>query len=112
AADDESSMGDVLRGLTMTPAKLTTFGADTVVGTPIAVVRKTVECTKKCVNDFGWKTSNPLLKAVSPIVGIPAGVFTGAVEGVWLGWADAWNNNKKPLSKEAVSLGEMGGSSD
>lgn len=108
AGDNEAAFGDVLNGVLMTPVKIVAFGADTVIGTPIAVVRKTAQDTKKCVNDFGWKTDNLMLKAVSPFVGIPSGVFTGGLEGVWMGWTNAWNNNSKPLSKDAISLGDMG----
>jgi hypothetical protein len=106
-AGSESSVPDVLRGLTMTPAKIAAFGISTVIGTPIAVVRMTAHDTKKCVNDFGWKSDNMMLKAVSPFVGIPAGVFTGGVEGTWMGWTNAWNNNKTPWGKDALSLGDM-----
>jgi hypothetical protein len=109
ADDGEMAVPDLMRGISMTPLKLVAFGACTVVGTPIAVVRKTAEDTKKCVNDFGWKSDNKMLKAVSPIVGVPAGIFTGSVEGVWMGWTNSWNNNKKPFSKDAISLGDMSG---
>lgn len=108
AADGgETAVPDLLRGVSMTPVKLAAWGVSTVVGTPIAVLRYTAHDTKKCVNDFGWKSDNKMLKAVSPIVGIPAGVFTGGVEGTWKGWTNAWDNNKEPFGKEALSLGEI-----
>src|SRR5438128_11538206 len=71
----EMPIPDLMRGITMTPMKIAAFGVCTVVGTPIAILRMTATDTKKCVNDFGWKSDNKMLKAVSPIVGIPAGVY-------------------------------------
>lgn len=91
-----------------TTARLTIFTAGAVLGIPIAVVRKTAQNTVDTSKEMAGKSENKAAKAGLGLVGVPVGVFTGGLEGVWLGTTNSWTSSKdKPFSKDLVSLGEM-----
>jgi len=99
---------DVLRGVVVTPVRLAWFSAGTVIGTPIAMVRKTVDNTVDTHKSLSEKSEHKVLKAGACLVALPVGVFTGTLEGLYLGVENSWkNSNEPPFKKEMFSLGEL-----
>lgn len=105
-ADDLNGDG-VAKSLGATTWRLAVWSCGTVIGTPIAVLRKTFDNTVETTQNLAGK-DNPALKYTSPLVGLPVGIFTGSLEGLWLGPSNSWENSvEKPFSKELISLGEL-----
>lgn len=100
---------DSAKGVAMIPVRLVAFAAGAVVGTPIAVVRKTCENTSKMSGQLaGDNGDNVLLRGASALVTLPFAVFKGGLEGLYLGTANSWtNSSEKPFSAESFSLGDM-----
>ncbi len=79
-----------------------------VVGTPVALTRMSkreiITATRELVGD----TDNPLILGAAGILGVPAGLMSGGIYGLWAGAADSWvNADDNPYSRDAFSLGEM-----
>ncbi len=101
---------DSAKGVAMIPVRLVAFAAGAVVGTPIAVVRKTAENTKKMSGEMSGDSDNALLRGSCALVTLPFAVFKGGLEGIYYGTANSWaNSSEKPFSAESMSLGEMAG---
>ena len=100
---------DSLKGAAMIPVRLLAFGVGAVVGTPIAVLRKTCENTTTMSGEIGGK-DNPALRGASALAILPFAVFKGGLEGLYYGTANSWaNSSEHPFSKDSFSLGEMKG---
>lgn len=96
---------DVAKALFLAPLRLVAFSAGAVVGTPIAVLRKSYTNTHET---FSSKSDNKVMAAGACLVALPVGVFTGTVEGIYLGTKNSWmNSTEHPFGKDSFSLGEM-----
>jgi hypothetical protein len=96
---------DVAKALVKTPVRLVAFGAGAVVGTPIAVLRKSYQNT---MSTAGEKSDSKLKQAGAYALCLPVGIFTGTAEGVYLGTKNSWmNSSEHPFGKDSFSLGEM-----
>lgn len=103
AADDGK-----LKTVAMLPVKMVAFGAGAVVGTPIAIVRKTAQNTKAATKSIAGDNAHPVKVGAAALLGIPVGLFTGGLEGSYWGTANAWTNSSEhPFGKDSFSLGEM-----
>jgi|688.fasta_scaffold285689_1 hypothetical protein len=99
---------DSAKGVAMIPVRLLAFATGAVVGTPIAIVRKTCENTSVMSGDLSGKSDNPALRGASALVILPFAVFKGGLEGAYYGTANSWSNSsEKPFSADSFSLGEM-----
>lgn len=99
---------DVAKALVMTPVRLVAFGAGAVVGTPIAVLRKTYQNTMSTSETMTGKNDNKFLTAGACVLALPVGMFTGTLEGAYLGTKNSWmNSSEHPFGKDSFSLGEM-----
>jgi hypothetical protein len=88
--------------------RLASFTTGVIVGTPIAIFRKSVECTVSDTKELVGESRNPVFLVPAGIISLPWGVFSGGVEGLYTGVANSWvNSDDKPFSKDAFSLGEM-----
>lgn len=100
---------DSAKGVAMIPVRLLAFATGAVIGTPIAVVRKTAENTSKMSGELAGDDGNPVLRGGAALVILPFAVFKGGLEGLYYGTANSWaNSSEKPFSAESFSLGEMG----
>lgn len=100
--------GECAKKVAMAPVRLAAFGSGVVVGTPIAVARKSWTNYVDATNAAAGGSDKMLPLAAGALVGMPVGIFTGTVEGLWLGWANSWkNSSEKPFGKDSFSLGEL-----
>lgn len=90
-------------GLSGLPGKAlgATFGV--LFGTPIAIVRKSAVETVSATRDLVGETDNPFLLGAAGILGVPAGICSGVLQGPFVAAKNGWDN--KPFSKESFSLG-------
>jgi hypothetical protein len=96
---------DVAKALVLTPLRLVAFSAGAVIGTPIAVLRKSYANTHET---FSSKSDNKVMAAGTALAALPVGIFTGTLEGVFLGTKNSWmNSTEHPFGKDSFSLGEM-----
>jgi len=96
---------DVAKALVMTPVRLVAFGVGAVVGTPIAILRKSYSNTMATAQG---KSDNKFMQAGAYLVCLPVGIFTGTLEGAYLGTKNSWmNSSEHPFGKDSFSLGEM-----
>lgn len=97
-----------LHGVMMLPVRVVAFGVGAVVGTPIAIVRKTAENTHEMATEASGKSDNPLMVGACGLATLPFAVFKGGLEGTYYGTANSWkNSSEKPFSLDSFSLGEM-----
>lgn len=90
------------------PTNVPAFLAGVVVGTPIAIARMSKREIVTATKDLTGETDNKLLLGAGGVLGVPAGLMSGAIYGVYAGVADSWvNANDNPYSKDSFSLGEM-----
>jgi len=109
ASADESK--EMLKNVGMFPVRTLALGAGLLVGTPIAISRRTADRCSEYTGNFADKIGGkdhlpPVLFA--SVLGVPFGVIAGTSEGVYLGGKNAIANCvEKPFSKESFSLGEL-----
>lgn len=97
-----------MHGAVMLPVRIVAFGVGAVVGTPIAIIRKTAENTHEMATEASGKSDNKLLVGVAGIAILPFAVFKGGLEGGYYGTANSWkNSSEKPFSLASFSMGEM-----
>jgi hypothetical protein len=101
---DKGGLGKMLAGL---PGKAAAFTIGAIGGTPIAIVRVSARETVSATRDLVGETSNPLLLGAAGVLGVPAGVLSGALQGPVYGMKNSWDNLDEPFSKDAFSLGEI-----
>ncbi len=87
------------------PYRVAAFASGFLVGTPVAVVRKTVKETAAGNRDIIEDHHNIFLVAPATVVSLPFGAVAGTFEGVYHSTINSWS--KKPFSKDAFSLGPM-----
>jgi len=84
------------------------FASGWVIGTPIAVVRKTAQNTVDATKEASGNSDKKWKLAAASLVGLPVGIFTGSLEGTYWGFANSYkNSDEKPFGKDSFSLGEM-----
>lgn len=97
--------GKTAKGLTVGSAS---FVAGCLVGTPIAICRRTKISTVKSARELYSTEHNPIiLVASSPLI-FPRGMFNGTLAGLLYGVADSLVNLDKPFSKACFSIGDFG----
>lgn len=100
---------EVGKAVAKTTVRLPLFAAGTVLGVPIAILRKSAKNTSETTKELREKSENKFAKAGLSVFGAPVGVFTGTLEGMWVGTDNSWKSSKDKLfTKESVSLGDLG----
>lgn len=102
-----ADIGSAAKFAAKMPVEFASFCTGAVFGTPIAVARKTAQNSVKATKDASGNSDNKGKLAAASLIGLPVGIFTGSIEGVYWGLANSWTNSSKPFSKDAFSLGEM-----
>ncbi|MBX9725243.1 MAG: hypothetical protein K2X81_27815, partial [Candidatus Obscuribacterales bacterium] len=87
--------GDSVKGAAMIPVRLLAFGTGAVIGTPIAVLRKTCANTTEMSGQLSGKSENPALRGVCALATLPFAVFKGGLEGLYYGTANSWSNSSE-----------------
>ncbi|MCA9803907.1 MAG: hypothetical protein KC777_18180 [Cyanobacteria bacterium HKST-UBA02] len=106
-APAHADSGDFLSSAVKFPVALLSFTAGTVIGTPIAVLRKTASNTKETAEQVSGD-GGAVKTAAGYLVGLPVGIFKGTIEGLWLGPKNAaMNASESPFSKDGFSLGDL-----
>jgi hypothetical protein len=97
--------GKTVKGLTVGSAS---FVAGCMVGTPIAICRRTKISTVKSARELYTTEHNPIiLVASSPLI-FPRGIFNGTMAGLVYGVGNSLCNLDKPFSKACFSIGDFG----
>ncbi|MBI4532605.1 MAG: hypothetical protein HY711_01555 [Candidatus Melainabacteria bacterium] len=90
------------------PHRLAAFVAGVVIGTPIAIVRKSYQQTITATRDIVGESTNPLFVLPAGALSLPYAVLGGTFEGAYTGLLNAWvNSADDPFGKDSFSLGEM-----
>jgi hypothetical protein len=112
SSSEDINFGDVINGVSFTGARLVKCTMGLAVGTPIAVVRRTLRTTHETTKDITGDNKNEACSLLTEALVLPTvGVFVGGIEG--LGWSvsNSWKNSehKKPFDfkKELFSLGSL-----
>ncbi len=94
-------------GIGAVPSRLASFAVGTVVGIPIAMFRHSKEESVNATKDLVGDTDNKFIIAPAGLLGVPAGVLSGTMQGIVLGIKNAWTGSgDEPFSRESFSLGE------
>ncbi len=100
--------GDSVKGAAMIPVRLVAFATGAVIGTPIAIVRKTCSNTTEMSGQLSGKSDNIALRGACGLATLPFAVFKGGLEGIYYGTANSWTNSSEhPFSGDSFSLGDM-----
>ncbi len=101
--------GDAMETAVKVPVAVTAFTAGTIIGTPIAVLRKFFGNTVETTNQVAGEDSNPVFKMGGALVGLPVGLFTGTLEGLYLGPKNAvvGSGGDQPFGADTFSLGDL-----
>lgn len=107
-ADDAKTMA---KNTAMVPVRTLGFGCAAVIGTPIAIARRTAVRVRGITGDFadqiGGKEHMPPVVGAA-VLGVPFGILTGTSEGIFYGMKNAINEGfNKPFSEDSFSLGEL-----
>ncbi len=90
------------------PARFVSFLAGVVVGTPIAIARKTARAVVADTKELVGERTTPWLVVPVGMFTTPWALLTGTVEGAYAGPVDGWvYSADKAFSKDSLSLGEM-----
>ena len=92
-------------GLRNLPMKLVAVTCGTIVGTPVAMFRRSCSETVAATKDLTGETSNPILLGLAGTFGLPAGVLSGTLQGPFYAMYNSWTN--EPFGKDSFSLGDM-----
>jgi hypothetical protein len=83
------------------------FVAGTFVGIPVSMFRKSKQETITATKDLVGDTDNKFLLGAAGILGVPAGILSGTIQGMVYGPLNAYRGTKdEPFSAEAFSLGD------
>ena len=97
---------DVVKTVSKTSLSVTSMAAGTVVGTPIAIVRKTGSQYIGCVKEF--KKDSNTYKFWGALYSAPVAAVAGPIKGTICGARNAVRYSvDKPSGKEAFSLGNL-----
>lgn len=90
------------------PARVGSTVVCSVLGYPIAMVRRTITQTKQGSRDLIGESKNPLLVGFTCAFSLPYAVAGGILEGGQYSVENSWRASKNdPFSKDAFSLGDM-----
>jgi len=99
---------DSAKGAEKIPLGAASMASGIVVGTPVAIVRKTGGQYVECLNEF--KNDSNTWKFWGAFYSLPVAVTAGLVKGAVYGPKNAIGHSiNRPFSKEAFSLGELEG---
>ena len=88
--------------------RLLAFTVCFVVGTPIAIVRKTGDETVSGIKDLIGESRNPLLLVPSGILSSVPAMISGLFQGPVYAAKNSWTHSSdQPFGKDSFSLGEM-----
>lgn len=88
-------------------AHIGSFVAGTFVGVPVSIFRKSKTESINATKDLIGDTDNKFLWGTAGILGVPAGILSGAIQGLVYGPLNAYRGTKdEPFSPEAFSLGD------
>lgn len=110
SSSEDLNFGDVVNGLAYTGTRLVKCTAGLALGTPVAVLRKTLRTTHDTSKSIAGDKGEAVSLAAEALV-LPVGIFVGGLNG--LGWSvsNSWKNSeyKKPfdIQKELFSLGAL-----
>ncbi|MBI1271087.1 hypothetical protein GC174_11710 [bacterium] len=101
--------GEAMETAVKVPVALTAFTLGTIIGTPVAVLRKSFTNSMETTNQVAGEDSNPVFKMGGALIGVPIGIFTGSLEGLYLGPKNAvvGSGGDQPFSADTFSLGEL-----
>ena len=109
SSSEDINFGDVVNGLSYTGTKLLKCSVGLAVGTPIAVLRKTLRTTHDTSKSIAG--DNEAAAIATEALCLPVGIFVGGLKGI--GWSveNSWKNSeyKKPfdIQKDLFSLGKL-----
>jgi len=102
-----TSSGD--GGIGAVPGRMASFAVGTMVGIPVSMFRKSKEESANATKDLVGDTDNKFLIAPAGLLGVPAGILSGTMQGIVFGIKNAWTGSRdEPFSREAFSLGDSG----
>lgn len=94
-------------GVGAVPGRLASFAVGTMVGIPVSMFRKSKEESINATKDLVGDTDNKFIIAPAGLLGVPAGVLSGTMQGIVFGIKNAWTGSgDEPFSRESFSLGE------
>lgn len=104
------SEGSMAKQAVMLPVRMTAIAGSVVVGTPVAIVRRSgVRCvgfTESFADNIGGK-EHIVPMGMASLMGVPFGLLVGAGEGVYAGPKNAVSHGwEKPFSLDSFSMGE------
>lgn len=100
------SDSDIKKEVCKLPLTATSVAASTVVGTPIAIVRKTGSQYVGCVKEF--KKDSNTYKFWGALYSVPVAIVAGPIKGTICGAKNAVRYSiDKPFSRDAFSLGNL-----
>ena len=83
------------------------FVAGSFVGIPVQIWRKSRQETIQATRDLVGDTDKKWLTGAAAVLGVPAGILSGTIQGFVYGPLDAYRGTKdEPFSPEAFSLGD------
>ena len=104
-----NAASEMLTKIVKVPVVVTAFGLGAVIGTPIAVMRKSFTNARETTNNLVGDDANPLLKGAGALVGVPVGMVKGTFQGVILGTKNAYSGSgsDEPFGTDTFSLGDL-----
>lgn len=102
--------GEMAKQALLLPVRFAAMGSGMVVGTPVAITRRTsnrcIEFTKTFADNIGGH-EHLVPMAMASVMGVPFGMIVGTGEGVYHGGRNAISHGwEKPFSLDSFSLGE------
>lgn len=91
------------------PMRLLSVCTGLAFGTPIAILRKSVQGVFNVTKYMAGDSDNPLIiGAYGLAFGLPFGTCSGTVDGVCFSFRNSWHySDVKPFGKESFSLGDL-----
>ncbi len=86
-------------------SRMASFTAGVVVGTPVAIVKRTYQQTRDGSTDLIGDSKNPILVATTSVFALPFALMGGPIQGVEYGVRNSWIGSKEePFGKTAFSI--------
>lgn len=105
-APSHADAGEMGKALIKFPITMTSFAAGTAVGTPIAIMRKSMSNTKETYGNYS--DGGFVKKSGGMVIAPGVGVVKGSAQGIMIGPKNAWSNSSEhPFSKDVFSLGDL-----
>jgi len=111
SSSEDLNFGDVVNGLSFTGARMVRLTLGLAVGTPVAVLRKTLRQTHDTSKNVAGDHNEACCLLTEALMLPTVGVFVGGLEGVGWSVGNSWkySEHKKPFDfkKEMFSLGSL-----